>query len=92
MIGIKIRGGFLVTNSSTAISFELVSTIFLGDGESFTPGSYSFPFDLPLEENRITLGLPEVIGNAEPLLSKEPCEVYFDNMRLPLEEIGRAHV
>ncbi len=70
MIGIKLDGDdeFLELDPDTSISLKLENPI-LGDGDKISPGSYSFPFDIPggtaSPKNAARLKYPHVLENNE---------------------------
>lgn len=67
MIGIRIGGKLAEVYRDTKVSLELVNPLFNED--NLSPGSLSYPFDLPAGEesplNSVLLGLPAVIENVE---------------------------
>lgn len=84
MIGIKLDGEeeFLETKPDTSISIRLENPIF-GDAEKLSPGSYSFPFDLPGGEqspgNAQKLKNPDIIENNEAYQLQE-ATLFFEGV------------
>jgi len=65
------------------ISFDLVSPVYFGDDTDIIPGSYSFPFNIPLDDhNRRVLNFPERLDNDDTLLKDEPAELWNDGRLL----------
>lgn len=83
MIGVKIKGQWLDLKPGTTLSFELNSPIYLGDDTDVLPGSFSFPFDLPLSpHNRRLLRNPDLLDSDEDLLKDEYCEFWAGGFSL----------
>lgn len=65
MIGIKVDGRHVDTYKDTKVSLELVSPLLADNGLS--PGSITFPFDIPAGDespnNSEVLGIPDVLEN-----------------------------
>lgn len=84
MIGIKLEGDdeFLELNPDTSIALKLQNPI-LGDGDKISPGSYSFPFDVPggtaSPGNAAKLKNPDVIENAEAY-AKQNATLYWGGL------------
>lgn len=87
MISIKVNGEFLELNATTRISQKLKSPIFADD--NIIPGSYSFPFDIPLSDNNARiLGHLDVLENTN-CQNEFQAELYFDKVLL---QIGKLKI
>lgn len=84
MIGIKLQGhdDFLDLKPDTSIQLKLESPL-LGDGEKISPGSYSYPFDIPAGQespsNAEQLKHPGLVENSEAFF-KDRAELYFNGV------------
>jgi len=76
MIGIKAAGKLLKLEPETTISLELNNPLLRED--NLSPGSLSFPFDLPVSENA------DVIGHVDMVEAKGGTEIdsqlFFDDL------------
>lgn len=80
MIGIKYDGQLFELKPGTNLTFELQNLVFTNADSSKLPGSFAFPFTLPLTyKNRQMLGFPDRIDRAAALLTKIDIQVLADD-------------
>lgn len=80
MIGIKYNSELFDLKPGAALTFELQNLVFSTSDSSKLPGSFSFPFTLPLTyHNRQLLGFPDRIDRASALLTKINIQVMADD-------------
>ncbi len=83
MIGIKYQGSFFDLNPKSSISFELQNLVFVSSDASKLPGSFAFPFSLPLtQNNRVMLGFPDRIDRNLALKTKIQVSIFSDGKEL----------
>lgn len=83
MIGIQHNGNLFELKPGTNLTFELQNLVFSNSDSSKLPGSFSFPFSLPLTPlNRSLLGFPDRIDRASALLTKLDIQVLADGKEL----------
>ena len=99
MYAIQLPSGeFLDTPTDLQIPYELNNQVFSSASTDLLPGSYTFPFDLPLTGRlRRQLGWPDVITNARPWASIPECWIYVHNTplfygTLSVQQAGPAKV
>jgi hypothetical protein len=79
MIGIKIKGQNLDLYENTTLSIEMNSTLYFGEDVDVMPGSFAFPFQVPLSpKNNELLNYPHTYDNSDFFAQNESCEVYFE--------------
>lgn len=80
-LGIKIKGEYLQLAQNTSIPLDIQSPLFFGDRDpDIIPGTIAYNFTIPItSHNKRLLNHPEHLDNAEPMISKEPCEIEFEN-------------
>lgn len=80
MIGIKYNGDLFELKPGTNLTFELQNLVFSTSDSSKLPGSFAFPFTLPLTlKNRQMLGFPDRIDRASALLTQINIQVLADD-------------
>ncbi|UOQ99914.1 hypothetical protein MUN81_10525 [Hymenobacter sp. 5317J-9] len=74
MIGLKVPKGWLVL-APGSITIDINSPFF-----SFgtVPGTITYPFGLPMEDNLAALNFPHVRAEQGDVVADEPCELYID--------------
>ena len=83
MLQISINSSLLDIYEDTALSIELNSTLYLGEDVDVMPGSFTFPFDVPLSpKNNATLNYPHAYDNPASFLTDAPCEISFEGTLL----------
>lgn len=99
MYAIRLPSGeFLDTPTDLQIPYELNNQVFSSASTDVLPGSFTFPFDLPLTGRlRRQLSWPEVITNARPWASIPECWIYVHNTplfygTLSVQQAGPAKV
>jgi len=84
MYAIRLPSGeFLDTPTDLQISYELNNQVFASASTDILPGSFTFPFDLPLTGRlRRQLNWPELITNAVAWQPLPDCWIYVHNTPL----------
>lgn len=84
MIAIEVNGEFLELPANVRIAFRLQNPL-LGDDVVLSPGSGTYTFDLPGEDdsphNARVLGNPDVLENPNGLRKFNNAQLYIDNIR-----------
>lgn len=72
-----VNGNSLDLGENAQISLKLQNPAYLGSGVGVIKGDFSFPFELPMTGvNRINLGFPDRMDNAERPRTDLPAELY----------------
>lgn len=90
MLGLRINDIYLDLPPDALLSLELNSPLFFGTEAELLPGSYSFPFKIPLTaRNRAAVGYPDLLQNARDWSGKMEAVILADGSAL---FVGEARI